>query len=339
MDKNAAGAYVYAKACGMYARSFVGPRAKRLFESRRLQDLWSLLFKEDVPLVPEGLLALLLERKSGERVVNDFITLLAAYDRPDPLSRALLSLYDYNNLKAASAWASLGRTEKPSLIDIGEFSLFDKDRWPDIAGMTRNSPVAWYNRVPDEGERIEWETRLDHQYYRSLWSALQSLDRQDRAATEDLVRTEIILQNVVWAMRLRVYYRKTAEEIVPLLAGYGEAPDVSSQLCKPAMDVLERPLDSWGEWSRWKYAWLLNPHEEGVPWELDPRWAQLAADKYLYRRAIEQFHQTPFTVGVLVSFFKIKQLEEQMIRVAAEGLRLGATESQMNDFMGDGKDA
>lgn len=339
MDKSAAGAYVYAKACGMYSRSFVGPRAKRLFESRRLQDLWSLLFKEDVPLVPEGLLALLLERKSGERVVNDFITLLSTYDRPDPLSRALLSLYDYNNLKAASAWAALGRTDQPALIDIGEFSLFDKSRWPDIAAMTRNSPVAWYNRVPDEGERIEWETRLDHQYYHSLWSALQNLDRQDRAATEDLVRTEIILQNVVWAMRLRVYYKKTADEIMPLLAGYDEAPDVSSQLCKPAMDVLERPLDSWGEWAHWKYAWLLNPHEEGVPWELDPRWAQLAADKYLYRRAIEQFHQTPFTVGVLVSFFKIKQLEEQMIRIAAEGLRLGATESQMNDFIGDGKDA
>lgn len=339
MDKSAAEAYVYAKACGMYSRSFVGPRAKRLFESRRLQDLWSLLFTDEVPLVPESLLALLLERKAEERVVNDFITLLSVYDKPDPLSRALLSLYDFNNLKAASTWASLGRTESPALVDIGEFAVFDKDRWPDIAAMTRGSPVDWYNRVPDEGERIEWETRLDHHYYHSLWSSLQSLGRQDRESSEELIRTEIILQNIVWAMRLRVYYRRTAEEIVPLLAGKDEKPAVSDLLCKPALDILERPLDSWGEWASWKYSWLLNPHEEGVPWELDPRWAQLAADKYLYRLAIVQFHQRPFTVGVLVSFFKIKQLEEQMIRVAAEGLRLGATEGQMKDFMGDGKDA
>ena len=70
-----------------------------------------------------------------------------------------------------------------------------------------------------------------------------------------------------------------------------------------------------------------------------PRWAQLSADRYLFKKALSKFHQAPFTVGVLVSFFKIKQLEEQMIRVAAEGLRLGATDSQMNDFMGDGRDA
>jgi vacuolar-type H+-ATPase subunit C/Vma6 len=80
---------------------------------------------------------------------------------------------------------------------------------------------------------------------------------------------------------------------------------------------------------------LLNPHEEGFPWTLDPRWAQLTADKYLFRTAMSLFHQNPFTVGVLVSFLKIKQLEDQMIRVAAEGLRLGANETQLNEYVRD----
>lgn len=311
----------------MYARSYVGIRTRKLFEIKRLTELWSLLFGEEVPLVPEGMLALLIERKASERFVACFLELLSYYDRPDPVSVALISLYDYNNLKSASAALSLGKKEPPFMIDIGEFSIIQKDRWPDIAEMTKGGPLAWYDRVPDESSQLEWENRLDHAYYRSLWDAVLSLPRNDRKSAEKLVKEEIILQNIVWAMRLKVYYGKTPEEIVPMLA--------TEELSHPARELLGRPVDSWNEWAAWKYAWLLNPHEEGVPWSLDPRWAQLSADKHLYRLAMHQFHQNPFTPGVLVAFFKIKQLEEQMIRVAAEGLRLGATESQMNDFMGD----
>lgn len=53
----------------------------------------------------------------------------------------------------------------------------------------------------------------------------------------------------------------------------------------------------------------------------DPRWAQLAADKYLYRLALDRFHRL-LTTGVLVSFFKIKQLEEHMIS-RRKGIRPG----------------
>ncbi len=335
MEKAGAASFVYAKACGMYARSFVGPRARKLFEAKRLQDLWTILYDEEVPLVPEGMLALLLERKSEENAVNDFIMLLGVYDKPDPVSCALLSLYDYNNLKAAASSIALGKTEAPFMVDIGKFALFDKTKWPNLALMTRNTPVFWYNRVPEFSEQIEWETRLDHEYYRSLWNALQSLKGIDRTSSEPLIREEIILQNIIWTMRLKVYYNKTQEEIIPMLAGSRDGPKVSGILCAASVSIMDKPVDSWNDWSTWKYSWLLNPHEEGIPWLLDPRWAQLAADKYLYKLALKQFHQNPFTAGVLVSFFKIKQLEEHMIRVAAEGLRLGATENQMQEFMGD----
>ncbi len=335
MEKNGAAAYVYAKACGMYARSFVGLRAAKLFAVKRLQDLWSLLFSAEVPLVPEGMLALLLERQSEQQAVNDFITLLSVYDKPDPLSITLLSLYDFNNLKSASSSIALGQLDPPFMIDTGSYSLFHKDKWPDLAAMTADTPVSWYNRVPDAQEQVEWETRLDHQYYQSLWAALQSLGPKDRQSAETLIREEIVLQNIVWAMRLRVYYSKKTDEIIPMLAGMSESTKAADILCRDAVGILEKPVDSWDEWASWEYAWLLNPHEEGVPWSLDPRWAQLAADKYLYKLAVSRFHRYPFTTGVLVSFFKIKQLEEHMIRVAAEGLRLGASETEMGEFRGE----
>jgi vacuolar-type H+-ATPase subunit C/Vma6 len=331
MEKTGATAYVYAKACGMFSRSFVGPRAGKLFEVKRLQDLWTLLYHTEVPLVPEGMLALLLERKAEESALKDFITLLSMYDTPDPVSRALLSLYDYNNLKAVSSAVSVDKTQKPFLIDTGSFSLFDMSKWPDIAGITKNSPVPWFNRAPDVSEQVEWETKLDHEYYRSLWSAVLSLDSKDRSSEETQIREEIVLQNILWALRLKLYYNMKSEEIIPLLA----CNKADATLCRPAISILDRSGDSWKDWENWKYRWLLNTHEEGVPWTLDPRWAQLAADTWLYRLALRSFHQNSDTTGFLVAFFKIKQLEEHMIRVAAEGLRLGAPENQMKDFMGD----
>jgi len=164
------------------------------------------------------------------------------------------------------------------------------------------------------------------------------LRSKDREFSEPLIREEIVLQNIVWALRLRVYYGKTETEIIPLLAGHSLGAKEAGQLCAPALAILHKPVDVWAEWQDWKYAWILNPHEEGVPWSLDPRWAQLAADRYLYRLALKTFHQSAFTVGLLVSFFKIKQLEVQMIRVASEGLRLGSSEEQMQGFLGDGQD-
>lgn len=337
MDKIGADAYIYAKACGMYSRSFVGERTKKLFEVKRLQDLWKLLFRDEVPVVPEGMLALLLERKAEQSAVNDFISLVSVYDTPDDVSCALLSFYDYNNLKAASSSILLGKNEKPFMIDIGAYSLIDTSKWPDLAAMTRDTSVSWYNRVPEISEQISWETRLDNEYYRFLWDVVCSLDQKNRASVEDFIRDEIILQNILWAMRLRVYYNKRTEEIIPMLAGYIDGKHPSDILCQPAIHMLEKSVDSWNDWVTWKYRWLLNPHEEGVPWTLDPRWAQLVSDRYMYKMAIKRFHEHPFTVSVLVSFFKIKQLEQHYICVAAEGIRLGATENQIQEVLGDSR--
>jgi hypothetical protein len=140
-------------------------------------------------------------------------------------------------------------------------------------------------------------------------------------------------------MRLKVYYNMGEDEIIPLLACSGKHRPKDDPLVRPALAILGKPLDIWNEWSAWHYSWLLNPHEEGVPWTLEPRWAQLAAEKYLSRLALRQFHQNPFTPGVLVSFFRILQLEQQTIRIASEGIRLGATGSQMQEFMGDVQNA
>lgn len=339
MDRISADSFVFAKASALFARSYIGNKAKSLLEIKRIQDIWTLLFKEEVPLVPEGMLALQLERKAQSKKISQVLSLLDSYDKPDPVTLALLAQYDYNNLKAIASSVALGLTEMPHIVDLGKYSLFNYNAWPNIEQITANSPVSWYNRVPSIEEQVSWEVKLDHAYYHNIWEAFLSLSKKDQESCFELISQEIILQNVVWALRLRVNYDFTSDAIKPMLALYGTDLPQSAQLYEPALEILDLPIDSWAAWQKWKYRWILNPHEEGVPWLLDPRWAQMAGDKHLYKIALRNFRRYPFTVGVLVSFFTLKQLEYFMIQVATEGLRLGASEQQMFEYMGDPRNA
>lgn len=334
MDRVAADAFVYAKASGIYASAFIGRRAKKLFEQNHVSDLWTLLFKDAPPLVPESRLAQLLERRVAERTASNFLSLLKLYDKPDPLSLAYLSLYDCLNIKNA-CHTPLSSKDKPYFIDTSPFARLNYDGWPDFAVMTADSPYSWFNRLPDKSEQISWENRLDRQFYAEVWEALRMLSRKDRAAVEDFVVDEIVLQNIVWALRLRVYYKKTAEEIIPTLIGSDGPPKMKEELTAPAIAVLDKPLDSLEAWQGWKYARLLNPVSPEGFWGLDPRWLDLQRIRRLYRVAVRYFHRNQFTVGVLIMFFRICRLEEYMIRIAAEGIRMGTSESQMSEFVED----
>ena len=151
-----------------------------------------------------------------------------------------------------------------------------------------------------------------------MWAGFNSLSPADKRSCGRLVHDEIILQNIVWVLRLRTYYGLKERDIRPLLAG-ADDPETEELFCRPAYFALDKPLDDRHAWEKWPYARFLNPHEEGMPWTLDPRYVQFASDDYLYRLA----------------FFKIKHLEEYIIRSAAESLRVGTDDLFKSGFLGD----
>ena len=120
MDHSSAAAYVYAKASGMLSKSFVGPRTEKLFAARSLNDLWTLLFRGEVPLVPEALLAKQIEKKAEQTFISDFITLLNSYDKPDPVLIQLFRLRQYKR-----HCRGFVRRKKRHAADYGHRKIFD----------------------------------------------------------------------------------------------------------------------------------------------------------------------------------------------------------------------
>lgn len=343
MDRSSADAFVYAKASGVLAKSFVGPRAASLFAVNSLHELWSLVFQTEVPVIPEMLLAEKIEQEAEAAFLNDYISLLNNYSRPQSLLVNLLRFYDYDNLKDIGASLCTANLTGeipvlPHLAKIGQYSMLNYEAWPDLKLITSGSTVEWYNNIPDFSKQQELDTKLDLQHIRELWDSALHLKGGARQPVLDLLQEEIVMHNIVWALRLRVYYDMDAEEIYPSFVTVKPLENLreikKDPLAGPAVKILSLPTDSYAEWSTWKYASLLNPNEEGVVWNVDPRWIQQAAKVAIQKKALRQFHRYPFTPHVLFCWFKIKQYELDCIRTVAEGLRLEVSTEQAKDFAG-----
>jgi vacuolar-type H+-ATPase subunit C/Vma6 len=333
----------------MLASSFVGARLNKLFEAPSLHELWDLAFKTEVPAVPEMMLAKKIEEEAERRFVGDYMRLLSMYSAPDALPVELLRFFDYENLKELGAHLIAGREGIPDFVDIGEYSMLhwnnkgvrewvknaakDADESKAIQKLVEDSPVSWYT-PPDAASQAETDSRLDRQYVRDLWQSVKKLPRSERHAVKDFLQEDIILQNILWALRLKVYYGMTPPDIIPRLVFATGVQDKNDPLAGPALKALEYPADDWDTWSSWKYRALLNPHEEGVYWTIDPRWVQQSAKRKQYHAALSRFHRHPFTAAVLLTWFVIKQYEADCIRTAAEGIRLNADKNAIQDFAG-----
>ena len=175
MDKSAASAYTFAKVCGMSQKAYIGENEKKLYAVKSLSELYSLLFKAEVPAVPEAMLAKLIESKAEKAFLDEFVSILNNYDKPEPILVDMLRFYDFENLKEIAGSLCMHESERPEIADIAQYSMLDYSKWPDIQKITAGSPLAWYDKIPDVSEQQKLDTRLDFQYMQSIWDGVKKL--------------------------------------------------------------------------------------------------------------------------------------------------------------------
>ncbi len=333
MDKSSATEYVFAKSQGMLAKSFVGPRKINLFSAKTLSDLWRLLFETSAPLVPESMLAKLIEEEAEKVFINDYIKLLSSFDTPDLIAVHLLRYYDFQNIKEINSAILRGHTSIPKIADIGNYSQLNYSQWPKVNLITKNSDIAWLNTVPTVETQKDVDSRLDIQYTKELWRCVQNLSGSEKKSVEKLIKEHIVLQNVLWAIRLKTYYGYTYDNIMQQLVFADDAHPHNDILAGPAINVMDRQFDSWDSWSDWKYVELLNPNDEGSVWKIDPTWLQNSINVHLNKMAYKSFTKNYSSAHILVAWYKIKEYELNCIRTCVEGLRLNVDTEQLKQFM------
>ncbi len=279
MDRSSASAFVYSKASALLAKSFTGENAQKLFAVRSLKELYTLLFGDGIPAIPEVMLAKEIEDKATRRFHELYSDLLKNFSKPTRILSEIARFYEYEN-------------------------------------SSQNDPEQ------------------DEKYVRDLWESLNELPSGERENLRKFIKTELSMRNVLWALRLKVYYNFDSEEIKKRLVYSNSLRKKHDILAVDALKILDKDISSYEDWKNWKYSDLLNPHEEGVVWEIDPGWVEKAARVKLVKLYQRSFHKEPMSVLSLVSWFKIKENELNYIRTVAEGLRLDVEQEKIMEAAG-----
>ena len=214
-----------------------------LVECRDLDTLISLLSKTAyapyLQIASEQLTARRLEYQIRWRLARDFEKLMKL--TPEPGRQVIVSLwrsYEVDNLKAAlrgvetgASWDQVRHLLSPMAADITlSMGLLE--------GMVRSGSVAlaiervaqtpYYptlvhalERYYTEHNLFPLEVALDLEHRRDLWRSVQVLSGRDHDEALRLVGTILDNDNLMWALRYRVYHRLSEQEIVNYTLPFG----------------------------------------------------------------------------------------------------------------------
>jgi hypothetical protein len=281
-------AYIYAKACGMIAKSFVEDRVSRLSAVSSIETLDDLVFGvvNSVENIDD------IEKRLTQREHEAIAKILKCFSRVPPL----LSLLAESDNPAQNP-SDEKNASSPETLDIAEI------------------------------------TRQNNGYYTALWHELEKTPLSDRKLIGPVIADEIRLKNAVWALRLRVYYNMSSEDIKGFLTAIKPKAN-QSPLHNDALKSLELDIEEEAQWHDWRFWKYVNKPISGQYWKIDPRYFQNQASLHLYHLARKSLRKSPFTLDTACCFIKLKQFEKEVLTSVAEAVRLGLTGGDALEILG-----
>lgn len=157
---------------------------------------------------------------------------------PAPLKLVLsemLKLYEVDNLKAVLRGILIGETwdrVRHTLFPLGDFgklpceAMMATGNLEDAVELLKGT--AYYDplsrgliRYKQEDSLFVLEVVLDLDYWRRLWKLCRSFSQSDWVQVRPLVGTLMDMNNLLWALRYRIYYHLSEEEIINYTLPFG----------------------------------------------------------------------------------------------------------------------
>jgi vacuolar-type H+-ATPase subunit C/Vma6 len=323
-------AYVQAKIYGIMAKTYVGANFQDLLRLKKLEEIYQLLFpgqrdagsSEPLPADLESRI-----RRAGVAAITDVLSMIGS--PPPEILVHILRKYEYQSVKSLLRSISQQGKEEPQVWDLGKYSQLHLQDARDPHNAIAASPYAWVLERPSETQMFELENELDRDYYSRLLALAQGLPPRDRTGVLRLVRLEISLANVIWAMRLRFFFGLDVQHAQPLLI-----PGMVDTHKRAIVELFEIPADSAEGWRKWRFSWLVEDQLGEAFRGPDPVRAEQKAAQRLALRAHQLFHQSPFTLTPIAAYFKLKELETGMLKIAVEAARLSLPEHEVMAMVG-----
>ncbi len=166
-------------------------------------------------------------------------------------------------------------------------------------------------RYTAEQSLFPLEIALDLSYWRELWNDINQLSKLDRVHALRVVGSLLDFNNLLWAIRYRVYHHLSEEELINYTLPFGyHARDADIRAIAAGADILEIVSRLYPDISLEDS--ILEEPRVWLP-ELETKLQRQVA-----RQCRKEFTGFPFHIGIPLAFLVLKRFEIQDLTVLAE---------------------
>ena len=264
-----------------------------------------------------------------------------------PLVKQLYRYYEIGNLKAVlralvtvSAWnteTALWDRVRDVLFPLGSASVLPAQAMVEsgsiasavdlLHGTPYEEPLAFaMKRYSAEQNLFPIEVALDLSYWRRLWSEASKLTGPDRQYGVRIIGALLDMNNLMWAIRYKVYHKLSEEEVINYTLPFGyhvkdsdiraiaagaDIPSTISRLYPEIPDVNT----------------LLEEPKTGLPK------LEVLLKRELLNECLAAFVGSPFHIGIPLAFLVIHDLEIQDLIILIEAKSSGLPEDEYRPFL------
>jgi V/A-type H+/Na+-transporting ATPase subunit C len=181
-------------------------------------------------------------------------------------------------------------------------------------------------RYSAEQNLFPLEIALDLSYWRRLWSEAQKLTGQDRQHSVRIIGSLLDMNNLMWAIRYRVYHKLSEEEIINYTLPFGyRVKDSDIRAIAAGADIasiIMRIFPGIPDVN----ALLENP-EVGLPR------LEVLLKREVMKQCLAAFVGSPFHIGLPLAFLVLHDFEVQDLIVLTEAKSSGLPEEEYRSFL------
>lgn len=258
--------------------------------------------------------------------------LQAAPGKSRPLLSQLFRRHEVNNLKAVLRGIAAGESLTPDgslwdhiwglLFPMGATTVVPAQRMVEAGSIAAAVELLWgtpyheplsfaLKRYSAEQSLFPLEVALDLSYWRRLWQEARKLAGEDQTQAVRMIGSLADANNLMWAIRYRVYKRLSEEELINYTLPFGHrVRDEHIRAIAAGADIgsiLEQLYPELVDLSA-----LLDEPNAGLPR------LEIELKRLVSRRCMAAFLGNPFHIGLPLAYLILQDLEIQDLTVLLE---------------------
>jgi V/A-type H+/Na+-transporting ATPase subunit C len=256
--------------------------------------------------------------------------------------------HEVNNIKATLRGIAAARPEgdqsttwariQPLLFPLGDFSSLPFERMTEAGGipaaveLLRGTPyheaLAFaLRRYSAEQSLFPLEVALDLAYWRGLWQEARKLQGEDHRQATRVIGTLIDANNLMWAIRYKVYKQLSEEELInyTLSIGY-RVRDSDIRAIAAGAEIAAVVGRLYPELQN-----TVRMHDDELKSDLPQLETQLK--RAMAQRCMAAFLGNPFHVGLPLAYMVLHDLEVQDLTTILEAKATTATTEEYQPFL------